>query len=105
MARGPLPVKSRLMTTGPTWYEATLAAPPARPPLAADTEADVCVVGGGYTGLSAALHLAQKGIGVRAFERHAVNLSGIHGGRQRRSEVNPSGEGGLWTGGTPGSTR
>ena len=83
MARGPLPVKSRLMTTGPTWYEATLAAPPARPPLAADTEADVCVVGGGYAGLSAALHLAEAGLKTVLLETAAVGAgaSGRNGGQ------------------------
>ena len=34
---------------------------PATPPLAGDRRADVVVVGGGYTGLSAALHLAEAG--------------------------------------------
>ena len=31
------------------------------PPLAGETGADVAIVGGGFTGLSAALHLAEAG--------------------------------------------
>jgi phytoene dehydrogenase-like protein len=40
------------------------SAPPApvTPPLDASTTADVCVIGAGYAGLSAALHLAERGI-------------------------------------------
>lgn len=45
----------------PSLWAAT--APPAAetPPLAEPTRADVCVIGGGYCGLSAALHLAEQG--------------------------------------------
>jgi glycine/D-amino acid oxidase-like deaminating enzyme len=45
----------------PSLWAAT--APPAAPtpPLEAPTRADVCVIGGGYCGLSAALHLAEQG--------------------------------------------
>lgn len=45
----------------PTWYEASAQESPAWPALDADARADVCVIGGGYTGLSAALHLAERG--------------------------------------------
>jgi gamma-glutamylputrescine oxidase len=49
-------------TAGPvTWYEATANPRPACPPLAGEREADVCIVGGGLTGLSAALELAGRG--------------------------------------------
>ncbi len=45
-------------------------APPAPPtgPLMGDVKADVAVVGCGYTGLSAALHLAEAGVKVAALE-------------------------------------
>ena len=42
-------------------WEKTAPEPPATGPLEADAKADVVVVGGGFTGLSAALHLAQAG--------------------------------------------
>jgi glycine/D-amino acid oxidase-like deaminating enzyme len=44
----------------------TIAAPPldAAPPLAESVESDVAVIGAGYTGLIAALHLAEAGLRV-----------------------------------------
>ncbi len=42
------------------WAETAIAAPPA-PPLRGAVRADVAIVGGGYTGLSAALHAAERG--------------------------------------------
>lgn len=36
---------------------------------------DVCVVGGGYTGLSSALHLAEAGFDVVVLEAHASALA------------------------------
>jgi gamma-glutamylputrescine oxidase len=51
--------------------------------LHGDVKADVCVVGGGYTGLSAALHLAQRGFDVVVLEAHRVGFgaSGRNGGQ------------------------
>ncbi len=45
--------------------------------------ADVCIVGAGYTGLSAALHLAQRGYSVIVLEAHRVGFgaSGRNGGQ------------------------
>lgn len=45
--------------------------------------ADICVIGGGYTGLSAALHLAQRGYRVTLLEAHRVGFgaSGRNGGQ------------------------
>ena len=48
----------------PSWYAATAEAPAPFPELRGATRADVCVVGGGYTGLSTALHLAERGYDV-----------------------------------------
>jgi len=42
-------------------WTATAIAAPATPPLAGERRADVVVVGGGFTGLSAALHAAEGG--------------------------------------------
>ena len=45
----------------PSLWAATAPPAAATPPLAELTRADVCVIGGGYCGLSAALHLAEQG--------------------------------------------
>jgi gamma-glutamylputrescine oxidase len=52
------------------------------PKLEGEISADVCVIGGGYTGLSAALHLAQRGYSVVLLEAHRVGwgASGRNGG-------------------------
>ncbi|ATG39182.1 NAD(P)/FAD-dependent oxidoreductase [Phaeobacter piscinae] len=66
-----------------SWYAAT--ATPLAPfaPLQGDARADVCVVGGGYTGLSAALHLAEAGRSVILLEANRVGFgaSGRNGGQ------------------------
>ena len=48
-----------------------------------DIRADVCIIGGGYTGLSAALHLATRGYDVVLLETHRVafGASGRNGGQ------------------------
>lgn len=52
------------------------------PALEGEIEADVCVIGGGYTGLSAALHLRKKGYDVVLLEAERVGwgASGRNGG-------------------------
>lgn len=66
-----------------SWYAAT--ARPLAPFLAlrGEARADVCVIGGGYTGLSAALHLAGAGASVILLEAHRVGFgaSGRNGGQ------------------------
>lgn len=66
-----------------SWYAAT--AEPLAPfaPLRGATRADVVVVGGGYTGLSAALHLARAGVNVALVEAQRVGFgaSGRNGGQ------------------------
>ncbi len=66
-----------------TWYAATATPVPARPPLAGAQTADVVVVGGGFAGLSAALHLAQAGLKTVLLEASAVGAgaSGRNGGQ------------------------
>lgn len=66
-----------------SWYAATRAPLPAFPALQGDTRADVCVIGGGYTGLSAALHLAGRGYDVVVLEAHRLGFgaSGRNGGQ------------------------
>ncbi|NER59267.1 FAD-binding oxidoreductase [Pseudomonas sp. MAFF212428] len=55
--------------------------PPAAPAaaLAAEIKADVCVIGGGITGLSAAIHLLEQGKSVVLLEARAIG----HGGSGR----------------------
>ena len=49
-------------------YTATASPPVAAPALAGDLRVEVAVVGGGYTGVSAALHLAERGRRVALLE-------------------------------------
>ncbi|MBB5222048.1 gamma-glutamylputrescine oxidase [Amaricoccus macauensis] len=66
-----------------SWYAASTPLLPGFPPLAGTIDADVCVVGGGYTGLSAALHLAEAGFSVALIEASRVGsgASGRNGGQ------------------------
>jgi glycine/D-amino acid oxidase-like deaminating enzyme len=64
-------------------YPLTAPAPPATPPLDADARAAVAIVGGGFTGLSTALHLAERGVDVALVEAHEPGwgASGRNGGQ------------------------
>ncbi|MDD8023951.1 MAG: FAD-binding oxidoreductase [Paracoccaceae bacterium] len=64
-------------------YTDTSDPTPDRPALRGADQADVCVIGGGYTGLSAALHLAQAGRRVIVLEAHRAGFgaSGRNGGQ------------------------
>jgi len=66
-----------------SYYEASAVRPPEDPPLAGSIEADVCVLGAGFAGLSAALELAQRGYSVVVLERDRVasGASGRNGGQ------------------------
>lgn len=66
-----------------SWYAATTPQLPPFPMLKGAVRADVVVVGGGYTGLSAALHLAEGGFDVVLLEAHRVGwgASGRNGGQ------------------------
>ena len=66
-----------------SWYAAVTPPLPPFPALDGDTRADVAVVGGGYTGLSAALHLAERGRDVVLIDAHRVGwgASGRNGGQ------------------------
>ncbi|MEG2805055.1 FAD-binding oxidoreductase [Stenotrophomonas sp.] len=66
-----------------SWYADSVPAQPLRPALAGDCHADVCVLGAGYTGLSAALSLAERGYRVVVLEARRVGwgASGRNGGQ------------------------
>lgn len=66
-----------------SYYAATATAFERRPSLASDAEADLVVVGGGATGLSAALHASRAGLSVVLLEggRIGWGASGRNGGQ------------------------
>ena len=66
-----------------SWYAATVDAMAPFDPLKGQHSADVCIIGGGFTGLSAALHLAEKGYDVALLDAHRVGFgaSGRNGGQ------------------------
>jgi len=63
------------------WWDETIAAPD-WPVLHGDMDADVAIIGGGFTGISAALHLAQSGASVVVLEAEfpGWGASGRNGG-------------------------
>ncbi|AZP14049.1 NAD(P)/FAD-dependent oxidoreductase [Undibacterium parvum] len=67
----------------PSYYAASANASPERPSLRGAVEADVCIIGAGYTGLSAGLHLAEAGFKVVILEQAKVGwgASGRNGGQ------------------------
>lgn len=66
-----------------TYYDATANARTAHSPLAGETKADVCVIGAGFTGISAALNLAERGYRVVVLEAGTIGVgaSGRNGGQ------------------------
>lgn len=76
-----------------SWYAATATPCDPFPELQGEVQADVCIVGAGFTGLSAALHLAQAGRRVVLVEAHRVGFgaSGRNGGQvgsgQRQDQI------------------
>ena len=65
-----------------SYYEDSLDQKKAYPPMLGDQRADICIVGAGYTGLSSALHLAERGYSVIVVEAESVGFgaSGRNGG-------------------------
>lgn len=66
-----------------SWYADTATPHPRHPALEGEESCDVCIVGGGYTGLTAALELAEQGYSVILLEAHRVGwgASGRNGGQ------------------------
>lgn len=67
----------------PSWYAASTPLLPAQPTLQGDVQADVCVLGAGYAGLTAALELAEAGLRVVVLEAQRIGwgASGRNGGQ------------------------
>ena len=76
----------------PSYYAATAKGDGRRPSLNSNERADVCVIGGGFTGISTALHLAERGYSVILLEAERLGwgASGRNGGQlhsgQRRDQ-------------------
>ncbi|WP_420860818.1 NAD(P)/FAD-dependent oxidoreductase [Algirhabdus cladophorae] len=66
-----------------SWYRVGIAEVPSCPVLKGHETADLCIIGAGFTGLSAALHAAQAGMDVVVLEAHRVGwgASGRNGGQ------------------------
>ena len=77
----------------PLWWDQVDWGPPA-PPLTGSHEADVAIIGAGYTGLSAAYHLSGEGrrivvleaerVGYGASGRNGGIIGAVHAGRLKR---------------------
>src|SRR3546814_17316718 len=76
MAQAPYPLSHSL-------WAATAAPPPDTAALPGSAQADVLVIGGGYAGLSTALHLAERGIDTLLLEAREIGFggSGRNGGQ------------------------
>jgi len=76
-----------------SYYHASRNRAPQTSPLDGSNRADVCVIGGGYTGLSTALHLSKNGYKVILIEARKVGwgASGRNGGQlgsgQRKDQI------------------
>src|SRR6266478_3875108 len=70
----------------PSLYADTAVAPVSTPPLDTDRNVPVAIIGGGFTGLSTALHLAEQGVQATVLEAQEPGwgASGNNGG-----QVNP----------------
>ena len=66
-----------------SYYRASAHTLPERPSLGADLIADVCVIGGGFTGVNTAIELAQRGLSVILLEARRIGwgASGRNGGQ------------------------
>ena len=78
-----LTANDRPQTHPPSWYAETATIPDPRPPLDGDARCHVCIVGAGYTGLSAALTLTRAGADVVVLDaqRAGFGASGRNGGQ------------------------
>ena len=78
-----MPVDAAASVYPPSWYAASQPELAPHPPLRGQTRADVAVLGAGYTGLTAALALAEKGYKVTVVEAERIGwgASGRNGGQ------------------------
>lgn len=66
-----------------SWYAATRNIETSYPSLSGEVQADVCIIGAGFSGLSTAIYLAEKGVDVVLLEanRAGWGASGRNGGQ------------------------
>ena len=66
-----------------SWYAATAQPLAPCPALMGPKQADVCIIGAGFTGISTALHLAELGYSVTILEAQRIGFgaSGRNGGQ------------------------
>lgn len=71
------------ISPGFSWYEDTVGERPEYAAVDGDASADIVIIGGGFTGLSAAVHLAKAGTNVVLIEAHRFGdgASGRNGGQ------------------------
>ena len=71
------------ISPGVSWYESSVGERPDYAPLDGSQSCDVLIIGGGFTGLSAAYHLAAKGVSVILLEQAKLGdgASGRNGGQ------------------------
>lgn len=76
-------LKKELGLIEDSYYEASATRTPASAALTGHIDSDVCVVGGGYAGISAALELAERGYSVALLEAQCIGwgASGRNGGQ------------------------
>jgi len=74
---------SDFMSPGRSWYEASVDARPRYPVFRGDAVCNVVIIGGGFTGLSAACHLARARVDVILLDsrRFGDGASGRNGGQ------------------------
>ena len=76
-------------THAPSYYAATVKEQVSTLPFDGPASCDVCVIGGGFAGISTALHLARRGVDVLLLEQSRIGwgASGRNGGQAHVGEV------------------
>jgi gamma-glutamylputrescine oxidase len=71
------------ISPGISWYESSVGERPEYPPLDGSVKTSVAIIGGGFTGLQAACHLARAGVDVVLIDanRFGDGASGRNGGQ------------------------